>query len=113
MGASQLHCALALLAPGPAFRAAGLELGAVWSTGFNFSCLLTETEPSSQNYTQFGSRLSGALEAATGIEPVYRALQYDYPAANSLVRGHFIRSGDRFGNELGTEFRSRAGPGGS
>jgi hypothetical protein len=52
--------------------------------------------------------LSGALEAASWIEPLYRALQAQYAAANSLVRGHFSGRWDRFGNNLGADFRSRA-----
>ncbi len=38
-------------------------------------------------------------EAASGIEPLYRALQALYAAAESLVRAHFIRPGERPGSE--------------
>lgn len=43
------------------------------------------------------------MEAASGTEPLYRALQALYAAANSLVNGYFISPGERAGSERGAD----------
>jgi len=45
------------------------------------------------------------IEAASGIEPLYKALQDLYATANSLVKDHFNSLGERRGSERGAKQR--------